>query len=303
MATVAATLPSPSHLERTAQEPRHDGIHRVLLRDVIQATDTVRLLRLGIVSPQGIQFRAGQWLDVFVPGVPRAGGFTITSIPRDAQPITSSTDHSQREPFLELAVQRSPRNPPAAWLWQPREHILGGRLLVRVGGSFTWPPPDIDSKAITRAVFVAGGVGINPLISMLSHLAAEDQLPKRVHFSYTMKDPGRPLKASSILFLERLQMIASRAKGTRIELALYLTGQDQSMAVKMDGMEIPGWPGSVRHGRITQADLVEALGPTGTRASTVAYVCGPAGMTDELVGILREAEGMTPERVVCEKWW
>ena len=91
-----------------------------------------------------------------VPGIKQAGGFTITSTPRQARPQPTDT-HS---PFLELAVQKSPGNPPAAWLWQPPEEILGKEVNVRVGGSFVWPPQSVGGEEIKRAVFIAGGVGI-----------------------------------------------------------------------------------------------------------------------------------------------
>jgi hypothetical protein len=91
---------------------------------------------------------------------------------------------------LELAVQKSP-NPPVVWLWQKQEEILGTQLVVRVGGSFVWPPrvrgigsEKIDNgeglqvggntlKRLRKVVFVAGGVGINPFISMLRFLDAQ----------------------------------------------------------------------------------------------------------------------------------
>lgn len=104
-----------------------------------------------IVGP--VKFLPGQWLDTFIPGLPKAGGFTITSTPNEARP----TAHAA--PYLELAVQRS-TNPPAQWLWQTAESILGTQLLVRVGGSFTWPPPALNASEIDRLVLIAGGVGI-----------------------------------------------------------------------------------------------------------------------------------------------
>ncbi len=61
---------------------------------------------------------------------------------------------------MELAIQASPRNPPAAWLWQASSKILGSQLSIRAGGSFVWPPPGIDLASIEKVVFVAGGVGI-----------------------------------------------------------------------------------------------------------------------------------------------
>ena len=107
-----------------------------------------------------------------IPSIPQAGGFTITSTPAQA---SSSNYHAQededysankadghpREPYIELAVQNSPTNPPAAWLWKPESQILGTELSVRVGGSFVWPPPVPGTvESVQKVVFVAGGVGI-----------------------------------------------------------------------------------------------------------------------------------------------
>ena len=100
-----------------------------------------------------MKFLPGQWLDTFIPGLPKAGGFTITSTPYEARPTKESP------PYVELAVQQS-SNPPAQWLWRPKEEILGSQLAVRVGGSFTWPPQGLDSSRIDRLVLIAGGVGI-----------------------------------------------------------------------------------------------------------------------------------------------
>lgn len=65
-----------------------------------------------------------------------------------------------RPPYVELAVQKSPTNPSAAWLWRPKEEILGKDINIRVGGSFVWPPTGIDTQKIENVVFIAGGVGI-----------------------------------------------------------------------------------------------------------------------------------------------
>lgn len=76
----------------------------------------------------------------------------------DAPP--ESTGAQGRPPYVELAVQKSPSNPAAAWLWRPEDEIVGKELSVRVGGSFVWPPPGVGVEAIKKIVFVAGGVGI-----------------------------------------------------------------------------------------------------------------------------------------------
>lgn len=170
-----------------------------------------------------------------IPSIPQAGGFTITSTPADAQVLPSPAPPTEslsveeegvppvgprgREPYVELAVQESPSSPPAAWLWRPKEEILGKQLSIRVGGSFVWPPSGIDLGQITNIVFVAGGVGIkyvcsteekkktfnhsgikdanniyiySPLISILSHLNDNDPsstLPHQsnIHFLYSTR--------------------------------------------------------------------------------------------------------------------
>ncbi|KAJ5662282.1 Riboflavin synthase-like beta-barrel [Penicillium maclennaniae] len=118
-------------------------------------------------------FQPGQWLDVHIPSIATAGGFTITSTPADAQllPSLESPDplfgaeataplSQAHPPYVELAVQKSPGNPPAAWLWKPQEEILGQELNIRVGGSFVWPPSGVDIQQVHNVVFIAGGVGI-----------------------------------------------------------------------------------------------------------------------------------------------
>lgn len=135
----------------------------------------VLLTRIQNNTQQSFSFFPGQWLDVHIPSVAQAGGFTITSTPADAQvlpppeasaaspteePLAPSIDLQGRPPYVELAVQGSPGNPAAAWLWRPKEDILGKELSIRVGGSFTWPPTGVDSKDVKNAIFIAGGVGI-----------------------------------------------------------------------------------------------------------------------------------------------
>ncbi|KAL8733307.1 MAG: hypothetical protein Q9181_003630, partial [Wetmoreana brouardii] len=136
---------SLTHEERTAAEQREADLHHVKLVQVDQISESMRLLRLEIHLPG--QVKASRC-------VPQAGGFTITSTPEDAR------HQKERSGYLELAIQQSPKNPPAAWLWRPKKAILGSDVLVRVGGSFVWPPPTVDPAKIKRLVFVAGGVGI-----------------------------------------------------------------------------------------------------------------------------------------------
>ncbi|KAI1288650.1 hypothetical protein F5Y03DRAFT_81175 [Xylaria venustula] len=279
----------PDHLERTAAEPRDKSLHTVVLEHIEQINDTTRVFRLGI--PRGsppIRFLPGQWLDVYLPGVNKAGGFTITSTPRDArlahpEPKDASGEAGDGEsgdsnknknkkkegPFLELAVQKSPDNPPAAWLWQDSTDdsgsggIIGKEIRVRVGGTFVWPPPGINVRALRRVVFVAGGVGVNPLVSMFCSLASSSSsVPKtsmagagdlEVRFIYSAKDPGvvsgtadvdspgnengkekgGRRNARNVLFLERIAR-AFRRGSVKGSLEVFLTGGADTNPAKVE---------------------------------------------------------------------
>lgn len=227
--------------------------------------------------------------------IPRPGGFTITSPP-------SALDASSNFPHLELAIQRS-TNPPAAWLWQPVSDIQGAELGVRVGGSFVWPPTslaELDVRelgkegGIRKVVFVAGGVGINPLMSMLSSIAESDVEGLEVEFLYSVK---KAADVKEVLFLERVASILQRLRSGK--LGLFFTGGEYGDGVlDWHGGKLP-----YRGRRIVEDDLKEALGPVEGRKGIVCYVCGVPGMTDLIVEQLSRAEGMSTDRVLCEKWW
>ncbi|KAK5676216.1 hypothetical protein LTS10_011028 [Elasticomyces elasticus] len=291
MATIRSSIP---HEDRTATEPRENRLEPVILSHIREVNPTVRLLRLNPVDPgHTIKFSPGQWVDTFIPGLPKAGGFTISSAPSEARPRKHSP------PYLELAIQKS-RNPPAQWLWKPEAEILGSQLVVRVGGSFVWPPPRLDVAKIDRLVLVAGGVGIKP---------------KEIHFLYTTRVVGDgDIDPQAILFLPRLMdLVAAVADHTNITLSLFLTGPAAEGAASDDRgiIEHGKLPNRTLARRITEHDLVQAIdgfrtplyGPAYDRRGTVCYVCGPPAMTDGFVGVLNKQEGMAEERILCEKWW
>ncbi|KAH7032817.1 uncharacterized protein B0I36DRAFT_320091 [Microdochium trichocladiopsis] len=356
---------SVPHLERTAGEPREKSLIPVVIQRVDRVNDQIRLFRLGLpASAQPVKFLPGQWLDVYCPGIAKAGGFTLTSspstaLPRNAPATTghgssaesNSTDNGIGRGYLELAVQRSPDNPPAAWLWQDQdapdhvtsggEHrssstdsdtssaVIGRELQVRIGGSFTWPPPPtVDVASLRKVVFVAGGVGVNPLMSMLSYLAegpsGVDGVRNHqfeVEFLYSVKDPagggvsgskkamGEQRRGEEVLFLDRIARVfeEGHVKG---RLRLFLTGlatgdgTNGEVVCADAGIKIP-----FEKRRITVDDVASVIqstdGPSAAKDAAVVYICGVPSMTDEFVRQLTDPEGvgMARDRVLCEKWW
>lgn len=297
---------------------------------------------------RAVKFLPGQWLDVYVPDpkITKPGGFTITSEPRLARGLLQKRDEQSRaadgrrsdptdtgDPYLELAVQSAASNPPAAWLCRnPLNWILGKTLHVRVGGSFVWPPlhRSVDGK-LTRppraVIMIAGGVGINPFMSMISHLRSQHiastahghgsdsmgmnraslQVPP-VTLMYGIRRPKSP--DSLPLFIGQFQgMMKENAFPFRLEwyagsnfaAASGTLETEQTSADKNLGY-IPS--------RMTLEDVRQASRRALQHASldkddagVVYYVCGPKTMTDEFVEGIKGFPGVHDEDVLCEKWW
>jgi NAD(P)H-flavin reductase len=178
---------------------------------------------------------------------------------------------------------------------------------VRTGGSFVWPPPEssIAQDHIDQVLLVAGGVGINPLISIFAHLISLPHRPRKIKFVYASRvqeKQGLHIQPSKILFLTRIMRLIEQLQHAKenVQLHLFLTATTQE-AIDASAKDLPT---NVKLGRIAKQDLETALGEDrGVREATVAYVCGPPAMTDQFVEVLASLDGMTKERVLCEKWW
>lgn len=233
-----------------------------------------------------------------MPGITQAGGFTITSPPAAAADRAS--------PYLELAVQESPGNPPAAWLWGRESDILGQTLQVRVGGSFTFPPSR-GLDGIRTVVFVAGGVGINPIMSMLSHVGQSrgKDLGEQV-----LWDPAVEFKVAyasrvgeggvgEVLFLPRITELLQSGQ-VNGSLFLFLTGAGGGTEAESRPAAHVGY--QLQNQRIASEDLRALVDDP---KHCLVYICGPPTMTDGIESFLTSAEGlaMSPSHVITEKWW
>ena len=130
-----------------------------------QGTPTVKLIDLKVLPPSIHQidglpvhrceepylftFKPGQWIDMYVPHLPKPGGFSFVS--------TLKAFHQNG--IASLAIQ-STNNPPSKWLW--KDNIVGQHVMIRVGGDFSFPPSPLSPplENIDFIQFIAGGVGI-----------------------------------------------------------------------------------------------------------------------------------------------
>lgn len=168
-------------------------------------------------------------------------------------------------------------------------------------------------------VFVAGGVGINPVMSMISAL---DQvgtakrlggMPRVVRVLYSARreiisgDGDGKVQEEDILFERRLAAIAQKwnrnennAEQVDYRYSFFQTGKPTEAKQKAND---PGNNMTTHFRRISHDDLFDALGPDETRSNTVVYICGLPTMTDEFVELLKNTPGLDENRVLCEKWW
>nr|XP_009479419.1 PREDICTED: oxidoreductase NAD-binding domain-containing protein 1 isoform X2 [Pelecanus crispus] len=120
--TVNSTIKSKrkmDHLERTANNFRQEVISQAKVCGITNESETVKRLRLAIAN-KDFTFKAGQWVDFFIPGVSVVGGFSICSSP----------GLLEREGVLELAVKHT-IHPPAYWIHT--ECTLDSEVALRVG--------------------------------------------------------------------------------------------------------------------------------------------------------------------------
>lgn len=217
-------------------------------------------------------FRAGNWVDFFIPGLPKVGGYSMCSAPVEL-------------PKLRLAVKRS-THPPAAWC-HSEAAAPGADVQLKAGGQFCWDPAR-DGPATEHLLLVAGGIGINPLYSIVqAALAAAPEVTqqlRRVSLLYSAASP------SELAFRTHLEELAKSDE--RLRLGLRVTRNEARES----------WTGET--GRIDAAVLLGALEEAAIpREAVLAYVCGPPAMTDELVAILHGDLGLSEDRVRFEKWW
>ncbi|XP_028847525.1 oxidoreductase NAD-binding domain-containing protein 1-like isoform X2 [Denticeps clupeoides] len=265
------------HLQKTGRNYRQMALFPARVTGIGAESQTVRRLRLEVTDPD-FSFRAGQWVDLFIPGVEKVGGFSICSAP----------GLLQREGVLELAVKYA-QHPPAHWVHT--QCALDSRVVVRVGGDFFFDPAPGDSPV--DLLLVAGGVGINPLNSILqhnidllrhshTHTHSQVYIPGHTHLCYSAKNTEELLFKSSIVEV-------CEEFPDYFSCQLHVTQQRGEIDHKLQPYTISE--------RISEAELAECV-----NNRTVCFLCGPPPMIESVSTQLR-ALGLSEDRIRYEKWW
>jgi ferredoxin-NADP reductase len=129
------------------------------------------------------------------------------------------------------------------------------------------------------AVFIAGGIGITPFMSMLRQ-AAKDESPQRLVLLYSNRRP------EDAAFLRELHELARRNPNFRLVATMTEMGKSAAQ-----------WEGETG---FVDARLVERS--VDGLAAPVYYVVGPPGMVAAMVDILRSA-GVAESSVLTEEFY
>ncbi|BFZ56781.1 hypothetical protein PYCC9005_003829 [Savitreella phatthalungensis] len=272
------------------------------------------------------KFRAGQWVDLWVPPPPVAagssgdgGGGEVEGLPAGGFTMTSSPKIGYEEGEFELAVQKAPRNPVADWLWREASRYVQDVVTegtadpaklfrARPGGQFHFPPVNFRrlGGSVSGVGLVAGGVGINPMRSILHALDALEPVatqqdghvattqvassqglfPQGVHLLYGTKD------VHEALYLDELRQLFARRQQHGWKLTVFESRKGSDNVVE----------NVVRGRRIDDDDLRKLINGDTAEAGKLYYVCGPAQMTDFVQESLLKLD-VPRDRVQTERWW
>lgn len=212
------------------------------------------------MSDPNFTFLPGQWIDLGVEleGEMKVGGYSPAST-------------AGQLPRLELGVRYNPEHPVSAWL---HHHARPGDEVWVQGGQgecVYLPAPGDD------VVFIVGGIGITPPLSMLRNALSTD-----VRFSACLFYSVR--SAHEVAFVSEL---AQFSRDARFSLQVTVT---------RDGHDQDGWKG--HRGRWTVADILERADV----GRTIFYVFGPPPMVDGMCDGLAKV-GVAEDRIRTERWW
>ncbi|HOM28691.1 MAG TPA: FAD-binding oxidoreductase [Deltaproteobacteria bacterium] len=255
----------PDHVERAEEAARimavlHPPRLSLKVSEIIEETPSTKTLRL--VSAKGDllpPFMAGQYVNLFVErdGVRTSRPYSISSSPTQTA-YYDITVRAVEDGFVSRLLLEDTRPGDVFESTSP-------------AGTFTHNPLFHGDDL----VFLAGGSGITPFMSMIRE-TADRGLDRKILLVYGSRDPG------DIVFKDELERIAARRKNIAVHHVI---------------SEPPeGYTGLA--GFIT-ADLVKRL--AGDVTGKTFYVCGPAAMYERCLAELASL-GLPRKRVRTEAY-
>jgi propane monooxygenase reductase component len=232
---------------------------RTRVEAVEQLTHDIRLLRVALVEPEHLSFHPGQYVDIRIPGADEHRSFSMANTP--------STAHE-----LEFMIKLYPDGHFSALL-DNGEIKVGDELEVTGPyGVFT-----LRASSPRRLLFIGGGAGMAPILSLLRSLAESGNGRPAVYY-YGARQP------EDLFHVEELERLVTKLPDFRFVPALSEAVADQN-----------GWAGET--GLIT--DVVDRL--EGDVSEVEAYLCGPPPMVDAAIALL-ERKGVPEAHIHFDKF-
>jgi propane monooxygenase reductase component len=226
------------------------------VKEVTQLTHDIRGLHLRLIEPAEIAFKAGQYVDLLVPGTTEWRSYSMANPP-------------SRKDELELMIKLMPGGLFSAYI---EEHLKAGERLTLQGpyGNFYLR----DTKQ--PALFVAGGSGMAPILSLLRDMQDRKD-PRSVTYFYG----GRARR--DLFQLEELFGYQDRLADFRFVPAL------------SEPLTEDAWDGEL--GLITE--VVKRQVPN--MAAHEAYMCGPTPMIDAACALFSQG-GIAESAIFYDKF-
>jgi propane monooxygenase reductase component len=235
--------------------PIQQGVGEVVSKDAV--TRDMRHLVLRLIEPAEIKFFPGQYLDISIPGTNAVRSFSMAN--------TSSRESG----LLEFIIKVYPDGQFSSFL--AKTLAEGDRLdLTGPFGVFTLREGDND------LVFVGGGAGMAPILSLLRTMA-ERGIQRKATFFYGARTQ------QDLCFEAELRELEQKLPNFRYLPALSEPADDGE------------WDGET--GMITDVVKRHASDLTGAHA----YVCGPPPMVEAALPLLSQL-GVEEKRIYYDKF-
>jgi hypothetical protein len=243
------------------RDGRNEGIQtgenqHLICVDVTYENDTVSTFKFTTRNQQLWAFQPGQFLTF---DIPRENGWL-----RRSYSISSSPSHPY---FLDVTVKRLSQGYGSNWF---HDHVRVGKEIIARGphGNFS-----VFNATRDKFLFIAAGVGITPIISMVRWLI-DALVPKDVIVF------NRVHSREDMIFAEELAMLEKRSKG-------------KVRVITMSSSAEGSWPQALNvldgsaGGAITP-ELITFL--AADFRDRDIFLCGPESFMDDVKGTLSQLE-------------
>jgi toluene monooxygenase electron transfer component len=229
-------------------------------------TDDVIFLEIGL--DQAIEFDAGQFVMIQVPGVAGFRGWSMVNYQRNAE-------------TLDFVVKKKPAGGISEWLFNDKCDGVQVELFGPLGGATFYP------SLAKNVLCIAGGTGIAGMMSILARAAHDGyftQYKGDVFFGVrTMKDA---------FFLDKFSRLRAQC-GEKLNVTIALSEEDAPASALTDFPQLAFDKGFVHEvaGRCMQ----------GRYQNVRAYLAGPPPAVDASIRMLLQAK-LTTDNIRYDKF-